>query len=204
MWLVAVPSSASQLAAVQGDPEVKALAKTLMVLSEDRFQSATAVGGSPLPSDWQISSDEQVPSRICHPQSASTHAHEEAHIYEYLLSKGLMTHASSGLSCRLAAKGIVGPGRSLRHSVSHYLVHKQADTDNTCLCIVQGILGASKGEDAWQVAPAGSVPNMDVAAAPGSTAVTMIPQMDPTLLEVASSRDSYKSTIHNASSPSAY
>lgn len=34
------------------------------------------------------------------------------------------------------------------------------------------------------MAPAGSVPNMDIAPAPGSTSVTMIPQMDPTLLEV--------------------
>ncbi|EIE25272.1 hypothetical protein COCSUDRAFT_65173 [Coccomyxa subellipsoidea C-169] len=87
------------------DPEVKALAKTLMVLSEDRFRSATAVGASPRPSDWQISFDEQ------------------------------------------------------------------------------GITGDTEGEEAWQVAPAGSVPNMDIAPAPGSTSVTMIPQMDPTLLE---------------------
>lgn len=59
-----------------------------------------------------------------------------------------------------------------------------------CICaLVQGILGASKGEEAWQVAPAGSVPNMDVAAAQGSTAVTMIPQMDATLLEVTSWHD---------------
>lgn len=41
---------------------MKALAKTLMVLSEDRFRNATAVGASPLASDWQISSDEQVRS----------------------------------------------------------------------------------------------------------------------------------------------
>lgn len=38
------------------------------------------------------------------------------------------------------------------------------------------------------MAPAGSVPNMEVAAAPGSTAVTMIPQMDATLLEVTLGR----------------
>lgn len=49
---------------------------------------------------------------------------------------------------------------------------------------MQGISGDIEGEEAWQVAPAGSVPNMDIAPAPGSTSVTMIPQMDPTLLEV--------------------
>lgn len=50
---------------LQDEPEVKALAKTLMVLSEDRFRSATAVGASasPRPSDWQISFDEQVTAR---------------------------------------------------------------------------------------------------------------------------------------------
>lgn len=48
---------------------MKAFAKTFMVVAEDRFRSATAVGGAPRLSDWQVSFDEQVPPTVfpsCH------------------------------------------------------------------------------------------------------------------------------------------
>jgi hypothetical protein len=48
----------------------------------------------------------------------------------------------------------------------------------------QDVTEAAWGEEQWQVAPSGSVPNMEAAGDPGGPAATMIPQMDPALLEV--------------------
>lgn len=46
--------------ALQDDAAVRTLAKSLMVVAEDRHRAATAVGGPVRPADWHTAKEEQV------------------------------------------------------------------------------------------------------------------------------------------------